>query len=46
MFLRVEVVKEKTEWILENHHPESLSENQQSELTRIIKAAEHELSQD
>ena len=39
-----EVAREKTDWILENHHPEPLSENQQSELTRIIKVAERELS--
>jgi trimethylamine--corrinoid protein Co-methyltransferase len=42
----LEVAKEKTDWILENHHPEPLSENQQSELTRIIEAAERELSQE
>jgi trimethylamine--corrinoid protein Co-methyltransferase len=35
---------EKTHWILENHHPEPLSDEQQKELTRIIKAAEKELS--
>ncbi|MBW8011541.1 MAG: hypothetical protein FVQ83_09935 [Chloroflexi bacterium] len=42
----LEVAKEKTDWILENHHPEPLSDNQQSELTRIIEAAERELSQE
>jgi trimethylamine--corrinoid protein Co-methyltransferase len=42
----LEVAREKTDWILENHHPEPLSENQQSELTRIIEAAERELSQE
>ncbi len=41
-----EVARENTDWILENHHPEPLSENQQSELTRIIEAAERELSQE
>ncbi len=41
-----EVAREKTDWILENHHPEPLSENQQNELTRIIEAAERELSQE
>jgi trimethylamine--corrinoid protein Co-methyltransferase len=41
-----EVAREKTDWILENHHPEPLSENQQSELTRIIEAAERELRQE
>jgi len=40
----LEVAKEKTDWILENHHPEPLSENQQNELTRIVKTAERELS--
>jgi len=40
----LEVAREKTDWILENHHPEPLSETQQSELTRIIQAAERELS--
>ena len=39
----LEVAKEKTDWILENHHPEPLSEAQQSELNRILKAAENEL---
>jgi trimethylamine--corrinoid protein Co-methyltransferase len=42
----LEVAKERTDWILENHHPEPLSENQQSELTRIIEAAERQLSQE
>jgi len=42
----LEVAREKTDWILKNHHPEPLSENQQSELTRIIKVAEQELSQE
>jgi trimethylamine--corrinoid protein Co-methyltransferase len=40
----LEVAREKTDWILENHHPEPLSDEQQKELTRIIKAAEKELS--
>ncbi len=40
----LEVAREKTDWILENHHPEPLSEMQQTELTRIIEAAEGELS--
>jgi len=35
---------EKKDWILENHHPELLSDNQQKELTKIIQAAEKELS--
>ena len=41
----LEVARERTDWILENHHPDPLSEKQQSELTRIIEAAERELSQ-
>lgn len=39
----IEVAKEKTDWILENHHPEPLSETQQNELAHIIRAAEREL---
>ena len=42
----IEVAKERTDWILKNHHPEQLSETQQSELTRIIEVAERELSQE
>ena len=40
-----QVAREKTDWILENHQPEPLSESQQSELSRIVAAAEKELSQ-
>jgi trimethylamine--corrinoid protein Co-methyltransferase len=40
----LDVALEKTRWILENHHPEPLSEKQQIELTKIIQAAEKELS--
>jgi hypothetical protein len=40
----LQVAKEKTRWILKNHHPEPLSETQQNELTRILQAAESELS--
>jgi trimethylamine--corrinoid protein Co-methyltransferase len=40
----VEMAREKTDWILENHHPEPLSEHQQSELKRIVEAAEKELA--
>jgi trimethylamine--corrinoid protein Co-methyltransferase len=40
-----EVAREKTDWILENHHPEPLSKEQQKELSKIVKAAEKELSQ-
>jgi trimethylamine--corrinoid protein Co-methyltransferase len=41
----IAVAREKTEWILENHHPEPLDEAQQAELTRILQAAAQELSQ-
>ena len=41
----LEVAREKTNWILDNHHPEPLEEIQQTELTRIIETAEQELSQ-
>jgi trimethylamine--corrinoid protein Co-methyltransferase len=40
-----EVAREKTDWILENHHPEPLSDEQQKELTKIVKAAEKELTE-
>ncbi|MGB2963895.1 MAG: trimethylamine methyltransferase family protein [Anaerolineales bacterium] len=39
----LEVAREKTDWILENHHPEPLSGDQQKELSKIVKAAEKEL---
>jgi trimethylamine--corrinoid protein Co-methyltransferase len=39
----LEVAKEKTDWILENHHPEPLDEAQQVEFKRILEAAEREL---
>jgi len=42
----LQVAREKTDWILENHHPEPLSEHQQDELTRIVAAAEEELTQE
>jgi trimethylamine--corrinoid protein Co-methyltransferase len=42
----LEVAREKTDWILENHHPEPLSADQQKELTRIVKAAEKELTKE
>jgi trimethylamine--corrinoid protein Co-methyltransferase len=40
----IEVAKEKTNWILENHHPEPLSEPQQKELNRILQSADKELA--
>jgi len=39
----LEVAREKTDWILEHHHPEPLQEAQQAELTRILQAAERDL---
>jgi trimethylamine--corrinoid protein Co-methyltransferase len=39
----LEVAKERTDWILENHHPEPLDEAQQAEFKRILQAAEREL---
>jgi len=39
----IEVAREKTDWILENHHPEPLADEQQAELERILQAAEREL---
>jgi len=39
----LEVAREKTDWILEKHHPEPLSDEQLSELDRILQAAEREL---
>jgi trimethylamine--corrinoid protein Co-methyltransferase len=40
----IEVAREKTNWILENHHPEPLSEVQKKELDRVLQAADKELS--
>jgi hypothetical protein len=40
----IEVAREKTEWILANHHPEPLEETQQAELKRILQAAEQEFA--
>jgi hypothetical protein len=39
----IEVAREKTEWILQNHHPQPLEEAQQIEFRRILEAAEREL---
>jgi trimethylamine--corrinoid protein Co-methyltransferase len=39
----IEVAREKTSWILENHHPEPLTEAQQTEFKRILKAADGEV---
>ena len=40
----IEMAREKTDWILKNHHPEPLSEPQQAELKRILETADKELS--
>lgn len=39
----IEVAQEKTNWILENHHPEPLEEAKQVELKRILEAADQEI---
>jgi len=39
-----DMARQKTDWILENHHPEPLSDSQSSELTRILESAENELT--
>jgi trimethylamine--corrinoid protein Co-methyltransferase len=39
----IEMAREKTDWILENHHPEPLQEAQDAEFRRILQAAEREL---
>jgi trimethylamine--corrinoid protein Co-methyltransferase len=38
-----EYAREKTKWILENHHPEPPPEDVQKEIDRILKTAEKEL---
>jgi trimethylamine--corrinoid protein Co-methyltransferase len=39
----LEVARERTDWILDNHHPEPLRDAQQAEFRRILQAAEREL---
>jgi len=39
----IEVAREKTDWILDNHYPEPLAEAKRAELTRILEAAGREL---
>jgi trimethylamine--corrinoid protein Co-methyltransferase len=39
----LEVAREKVDWILENHHPQPLEDEQIAELTRILSAADREL---
>lgn len=40
---KINVTCEKTDWILANHHPEPLTEDQQAEFNRILRAAEGEM---
>ena len=40
----VEVAREKTEWILKNHHPQPLEETKQAEFKRILQAADREMN--
>ena len=40
----IEVAREKTGWILQNHHRQPLEEAQQAELTRILQTAEREFN--
>jgi len=40
----IEVAREKTDWILEHHHPQPLEETQQAELKRILQVADQELA--
>jgi trimethylamine--corrinoid protein Co-methyltransferase len=40
----IEVAREKTAWILENHHPQPPEEKVQAELKRIVAAAEAEFA--
>ncbi len=39
----VKIPADLPEWILENHHPQLLSESQQRELNHILLVAAHEL---
>lgn len=39
-----EAARQKLNWILQNHHPEPLEAEKQSELTRILSAADRELN--
>ena len=40
----VEVAREKTDWILEHHHPQPLEEAQKAEIDSILQAAEREMN--
>jgi len=39
----LDVAREKTDWILENHHPAPLADGQRAEIIRILQAADREL---
>jgi trimethylamine--corrinoid protein Co-methyltransferase len=39
----IDVAREKIYWVLANQHPEPLTENQQVEFKRILRAAEGEM---
>ena len=39
----IEMAREKTDWILENHHPGPLEEPQQAEFRRTLQAVEQKL---
>lgn len=39
----IDVAREKTKWILENHEPEPLPEDNQAELNQILQMAQQEL---
>jgi len=39
----IDVAVEKTAWILDNHEPEPLSEDQQAEMNRLLQAAGREI---
>ena len=41
----IEFACEKTEWILENHHPQPLGEDKHKELKRILETADKELAE-
>jgi hypothetical protein len=40
-----EMARDKVGWIIENHHPEPLRDGKQTELIRILVAAEKEFGQ-
>ena len=40
----VAVAREEVEWILQNHYPEPLTDEQKAEMNRILQAAERELA--